>query len=171
MLDLGTSWKWVVSLTPRSLYPRENSPQYPLDRRLGGPQNRLSLELLESDPVCSTLQWNLLAACFRECIRCMSEVRLRLSHVRCDVQAVASTAQLLGAEQHVCGRQLQVTWHGKGDGLCTQVRRSEPWLAGTTSLYLAGQLLLSTAPLKLWPTSRRQTSHAVSTKIWMLLSS
>jgi hypothetical protein len=32
-LDLGTSWRWVVHFTPRPLYPR-----YPLDRRLGGPQ-------------------------------------------------------------------------------------------------------------------------------------
>jgi hypothetical protein len=39
-LDLGTSWRWVVSLMPRPLYPRRTSPRYPLDRRLGGPQNR-----------------------------------------------------------------------------------------------------------------------------------
>jgi hypothetical protein len=30
----------VVSFTPRPLYPQGKSPQYPLDRRLGGPQNR-----------------------------------------------------------------------------------------------------------------------------------
>jgi hypothetical protein len=34
-LDLGTSCRWVVSFTPRLLYPR-----YPLDRRLGGPQSQ-----------------------------------------------------------------------------------------------------------------------------------
>jgi hypothetical protein len=34
-LDLGTSWRWVVSFTTRPLYP-----WYPLDRRLGGPQSR-----------------------------------------------------------------------------------------------------------------------------------
>jgi hypothetical protein len=39
-LDLGTSWRWVVSFTPWSLYPRGKSPRYPLDRRLGGPQSR-----------------------------------------------------------------------------------------------------------------------------------
>jgi hypothetical protein len=38
--DLGTSWRWVVSFTPRPLYPRGKSPRYPLDRRLGGPQGR-----------------------------------------------------------------------------------------------------------------------------------
>jgi hypothetical protein len=38
-LDLGTSWRWVVSFTPRSLYPREKSPRYPLERRLSGAQN------------------------------------------------------------------------------------------------------------------------------------
>jgi hypothetical protein len=34
-LDLGTSWRRVVSFTDRPLYPR-----YPLDWRLGGPQCR-----------------------------------------------------------------------------------------------------------------------------------
>jgi hypothetical protein len=34
-LDLSTSWRWVVSFTPRPLYPR-----YPLYRRLGGPQSQ-----------------------------------------------------------------------------------------------------------------------------------
>jgi hypothetical protein len=31
---------WVVRLTHRPLYLQEKSPQYPLDRRLGGPQSR-----------------------------------------------------------------------------------------------------------------------------------
>jgi hypothetical protein len=39
-LDLGTSWRRVVSFTPLPLYPRGKSPRYPLDRRLGGPQSR-----------------------------------------------------------------------------------------------------------------------------------
>jgi hypothetical protein len=39
ILDLGTRWRWVVSLTPRPLYPQRESPWYPLDRRLGGPQS------------------------------------------------------------------------------------------------------------------------------------
>jgi hypothetical protein len=39
-LDLGTSWRWVVSFTPRSLYRRGRSPRYPLDRRLSGPQSQ-----------------------------------------------------------------------------------------------------------------------------------
>jgi hypothetical protein len=39
-LDLGGRWRWVVSCTPRSLYARGKSPRYPLDRGLGGPQNR-----------------------------------------------------------------------------------------------------------------------------------
>jgi hypothetical protein len=30
----------VVSFTHRPLYPQEKSHQYPLDRRLGGPQSR-----------------------------------------------------------------------------------------------------------------------------------
>jgi hypothetical protein len=39
-LDLGTSWRWVVSFTPLPLYPREKSLRYSFDRRLGGPQSR-----------------------------------------------------------------------------------------------------------------------------------
>jgi hypothetical protein len=38
--DLGTRWRRVVSFTPRPPYPQGNSPRYPLDRRLGGPQIR-----------------------------------------------------------------------------------------------------------------------------------
>jgi hypothetical protein len=38
--DLGTSWRWVVSFTPRQFYPRGKNPRYPLDRRMGGPQCR-----------------------------------------------------------------------------------------------------------------------------------
>jgi len=30
----------VVSFTPRPLHPQGKSPQYTLDRRLGGPQSR-----------------------------------------------------------------------------------------------------------------------------------
>jgi hypothetical protein len=40
ILNLSTRWKWVVSLTPRSLYPLGKSPWYPLDKMLGGPQSR-----------------------------------------------------------------------------------------------------------------------------------
>jgi hypothetical protein len=35
ILNLGTRWRWMVSFTPRPLYP-----PYPLDRRLGGLQSR-----------------------------------------------------------------------------------------------------------------------------------
>jgi hypothetical protein len=40
ILDLSTRWRWVVSFTPRPLYPQGKSPWYPLDRRLGGLQSR-----------------------------------------------------------------------------------------------------------------------------------
>jgi hypothetical protein len=40
ILDLCTRWRWVVSFTPRRLYPQGKRPWYPLDRRLGGPQTR-----------------------------------------------------------------------------------------------------------------------------------
>jgi hypothetical protein len=39
-LDLGTRWRWVVSFTPRPLYPQGKSPWHTLDRKLGGPQSR-----------------------------------------------------------------------------------------------------------------------------------
>jgi hypothetical protein len=40
ILDLGTRWRWVVSFTPRPLYPQGKSHWYPLDRKLGEPQSR-----------------------------------------------------------------------------------------------------------------------------------
>jgi hypothetical protein len=52
-LDLGTSWRWVVSFTPLPLYPRVKSPLYPLDRRLGEPQ-RLSGRYVEAKVLDST---------------------------------------------------------------------------------------------------------------------
>jgi hypothetical protein len=39
ILYAGTRWNWVVSFTPRPLYPKGKSPWYPLDRRLDGPQS------------------------------------------------------------------------------------------------------------------------------------
>jgi hypothetical protein len=40
ILDLSTSWRWMISSTLRPLYPQGNSPWCPLDRRLGGSQSR-----------------------------------------------------------------------------------------------------------------------------------
>jgi hypothetical protein len=40
IFNLGTRWRWAVSFMPRPIYPQGNSPQYLLDRRLGGPQSR-----------------------------------------------------------------------------------------------------------------------------------
>jgi hypothetical protein len=39
-LDHGTSWRWVISFTPLSLYRGGKSTWYPLDMRLSGPQRR-----------------------------------------------------------------------------------------------------------------------------------
>jgi hypothetical protein len=39
-IDVGTSWRWLVSFTPLPIYPRIKSTRYPLDRGLGGPQYR-----------------------------------------------------------------------------------------------------------------------------------
>jgi len=38
ILDLSTRWRWVVSFTPRPLYPQGKSSRYPLHRRLGRSQ-------------------------------------------------------------------------------------------------------------------------------------
>jgi len=38
IIDLGTRWRWVVSSTPRLLYPQGKSPLCPLVRRLAGPR-------------------------------------------------------------------------------------------------------------------------------------
>jgi hypothetical protein len=40
IFDLGTRWRWLVSFTPRPLYPWGKSLLYPLDRRLGGLQSQ-----------------------------------------------------------------------------------------------------------------------------------
>jgi hypothetical protein len=40
IFDLGTRWNWVVSFTSRPFYLQEESPRYPLNRRLSGPQSR-----------------------------------------------------------------------------------------------------------------------------------
>jgi hypothetical protein len=40
ILDLGTRLRWVVTFTPRPLYPQGKSPWYPSDRMRGGPQIR-----------------------------------------------------------------------------------------------------------------------------------
>jgi hypothetical protein len=39
IIELGTRWRWEVSLTPRLIYPQGKRPSYPLDRRSGGPQS------------------------------------------------------------------------------------------------------------------------------------
>jgi hypothetical protein len=39
MLDFGARWRWSAS-RPGPLYPRGNSPLYPLDTRLGRHQSR-----------------------------------------------------------------------------------------------------------------------------------
>jgi hypothetical protein len=40
ILDLGTRWRWVVRFIPKSFYSQGKSPQYPLNRRLGGLQSQ-----------------------------------------------------------------------------------------------------------------------------------
>jgi hypothetical protein len=40
IINLVARWRWVVSFTPRRLYPRGENRRYPLVRRLGGPQSQ-----------------------------------------------------------------------------------------------------------------------------------
>jgi hypothetical protein len=39
LLDLSTSWRWMVNFTPLPFYSRRKGLRHPLDRRLGGPQS------------------------------------------------------------------------------------------------------------------------------------
>jgi hypothetical protein len=71
-VDLGTGWEWIVSFMPRSLYHRGNSPLYPWDRRLGGPQGRSGR--YEDDP--SVVQP---AVC--RCTDCATAIPLLLGYV------------------------------------------------------------------------------------------
>jgi hypothetical protein len=41
ILHLSTRWRWMVSFMTQLLYAQGKSPQYPLDRRLGGPRASL----------------------------------------------------------------------------------------------------------------------------------
>jgi hypothetical protein len=40
IIDLGTRWSWMVSFRSRPLDRQGKSPWYPLNKELGGPQNR-----------------------------------------------------------------------------------------------------------------------------------
>jgi hypothetical protein len=42
ILDLGIRWRWVISFTPRPLYPQGKSPWYPLRRNWVGPRTGLN---------------------------------------------------------------------------------------------------------------------------------
>jgi hypothetical protein len=42
----------MVSFAPWPLYSHGKSPWYPLDRRLGGPQNRTGLRRMETTEIC-----------------------------------------------------------------------------------------------------------------------
>jgi hypothetical protein len=49
---LSIRWRQVVNFTPWLLYPRGNSSQYPLARRLGGPQvglDKITKKFLDPD--------------------------------------------------------------------------------------------------------------------------
>jgi hypothetical protein len=51
ILDFGSRRRWMVSFTPRPLFPRRKNPRYPLDTRLGGPQSRSGRCGVEKNPL------------------------------------------------------------------------------------------------------------------------
>ena len=51
IFNLGTGWKWAVNFISRTLYPREKSPCYLINRKLGEFHRRsISLEILHRTP-------------------------------------------------------------------------------------------------------------------------
>jgi len=50
ILNLGTKWKWVIRFVPWLLYPWWRSPQYHLNRGLGGPQSQSGNDGKETNP-------------------------------------------------------------------------------------------------------------------------
>jgi hypothetical protein len=126
-LDLGTSLKCVVSITPRLLYPRRKSPRYPLDARLGGPQNRSGRRgencwpYLDSNS--DSLVVQLVASCYTECAiptLCCSNIQIKV--IRLDsILLVSWLAAVLNTRVRflvtvriiwplLCSEQLNDTW-------------------------------------------------------------
>jgi hypothetical protein len=50
ILDLGTRWRWVVSFTPRPLYPRERAPSTHWIGGWVGPRAGLDAEVKRKIP-------------------------------------------------------------------------------------------------------------------------
>jgi hypothetical protein len=65
ILNLGTRWKWTVSIKLRPLYPQGKSFRYLWDRRLGGLRSRSGLFGVEKHlapagnrtPAIGTIRW------------------------------------------------------------------------------------------------------------------
>jgi hypothetical protein len=53
IIYLGIRWKWLVSFTPRPLYPREKFSQYPWDKGYVGPRTVLNtVEMMKATFLC-----------------------------------------------------------------------------------------------------------------------
>jgi hypothetical protein len=59
ILNLCTSWRWVVNFTPRTFYPQGNNLRCPSDMRLGGTQSRSGHSGEDTNPLelPGTLNW------------------------------------------------------------------------------------------------------------------
>ena len=82
---------WVVNATPRPLYPRGKT-RYPLYRRLGGPQGRLSGRVQKISPPPGfdplTVRW--LASTFQDC----TQIPYELDDLQIWVQLTAGRTDL-----------------------------------------------------------------------------
>jgi len=57
LLDFGTRWRWVVSLTLRSFYPLRKIPRYQLNRTMRGPKDRCAHAAKETNPYPGRPAW------------------------------------------------------------------------------------------------------------------
>jgi hypothetical protein len=82
ILDFGIRWRWVVSFTPRPLYPQGKSPWYPLDRRLGEPQSRSGRDSRAVNNIWQNISANRVAyACPNHCTKKRVHVHLNESEL------------------------------------------------------------------------------------------
>jgi hypothetical protein len=97
ILDVGTSWRWMVSFTSLPLCPWGMNPQYALDRRLGGPQNwsgTLMKKMNTSVDVYNALPLVLLQ--FLSGLDCLYWYEARFSHMIHSACCLLLTSFLLG---------------------------------------------------------------------------
>lgn len=109
--DLGSCWRWVVSFIACPLYLPVKSPKYPLDGRLGEPQNwsgwrEISWVYRDSNSVFSGAQ----SVAYRYTICALVVPRF---HKRCWIYCLASASSRTTVLQEVgwnSSRGLELIW-------------------------------------------------------------